>query len=115
MSQRGIATNPDKIRVVQNWEVPTNVTELRSFLGFCSYYRRFVANFALIAKPLHDSTKKGMKFASNSKCHEAFNFLRKELSTTPVLTHPDFSTRFILDTDASNFSIGAVLSQDKMA
>ena len=52
-----------------------------------------------------------MKFAWNSKCQEAFDFLRKELSNTPVLAHPDFSTRFILDTDASNFSIGAVLSQ----
>jgi hypothetical protein len=63
VSQEWISTHPDKIKVVQNWEVPTNVSEVRSFLGFCSYYRQFVANFALIAKPLHDLTKKGEHFA----------------------------------------------------
>ena len=113
VSEQGISTHPDKIAAVQNWQTPTNVTELRSFVGFCSYYRRFVKNFALIAKPLHDLTKKGTNFVWSDQCQTSFDNLRKELSTTPVLAHPDFKERFILDTDASQYAIGAVLSQVK--
>ena len=85
VSEQGISTHPDKIAAVQNWQTPTNVTELRSFVGFCSYYRRFVKNFALIAKPLHDLTKKGTNFVWSDQCQTSFDNLRKELSTTPVL------------------------------
>lgn len=110
ISAEGIATHPDKIKAVKEWEFPSNVSELRSFLGFCSYYRRFVENVAAIAKPLHDLTKKGSLFKWTDDCQTAFDILRKKLSTSPVLAHPDFKERFILDTDASNYAIGAVLS-----
>lgn len=62
VSERGIATSPKKIKEVKKWPVAFNLTELRSFVGFCSYYRRFVPNFAMIAKPLHDLTKKNITF-----------------------------------------------------
>ena len=68
---------------------------------------------ALIAKPLHDLTKKGTKFLCSDQCQTSFDNLREELSTTPVLAHPDFKERFILDTDASQYAIDAVLSQIK--
>lgn len=111
VSAEGIATHPDKIKAVKEWEVPSNVSELRSFLGFCGYYRRFVENFSAIAKPLHDLTKKGSLFRWSDDCQTAFDILRKKLTTSPVLAHPNFKERFILDTDASNYAIGAVLSQ----
>lgn len=68
VSERGIATSPEKIKVVKQWPIPSNLTELRSFVGFCSYYRRFVPNFAMIAKPLHDLTKKNITFRWNDDC-----------------------------------------------
>ena len=55
--EQGISTHPDKIAAAQDWQTPTNTSEWRSFVGFCSYYRRFVKTIALIAKPLHDLTK----------------------------------------------------------
>ena len=70
-------------------------------------------NFALIAKPLHELTKKSTNFVWSDQCQTSFDNLRKELSTTPVLAHPDFKERFILDTDASQYAIGVVLSQIK--
>src|SRR5271163_271741 len=68
VSDEGIATDPAKIDAVQNWPRPTNVTELRSFLGLCSYYRRFIFNFAEIAAPLHKITGKNTKFEWNAEC-----------------------------------------------
>jgi hypothetical protein len=71
----------------------------------------YVPNFAMIAKPLHDLTKKNITFRWNDDCQNAFDRLRKELATAPVLAHPDFDQEFILDTDASNEAVGGVLSQ----
>ena len=83
---------------------------VRSFLGFCNYYRRFVKDFAGIASPLSSLTKKKVPFIWNDECQTAFDRLRKELITAPVLEFPDYTGTFILDTDASNTSLGAVLS-----
>ena len=111
ISEDGIATDPAKIENVKNWPVPTNVTELRSFLGLCSYYRRYILNFSAVAKCLHKLTEKGANFIWTSECQDAFTQLKEKLTTAPVLAHPDFSKPFLLDTDASKESIGAVLSQ----
>ncbi|CAG2212114.1 unnamed protein product [Mytilus edulis] len=111
ISEDGIATDPEKIKVVQNWPVPTNPTEVRSFLGLCSYYRKFIKNFASIAKCLHVLTEKGKRFEWISDCQHAFDLLKIKLTNAPILTHPDFNKEFILDTDASNVGIRGVLSQ----
>ncbi|CAG2255790.1 Retrovirus-related Pol polyprotein from transposon 17.6,Retrovirus-related Pol polyprotein from transposon 297 [Mytilus edulis] len=111
ISEDGIATDPEKIKVVQNWPVPTNPTEVRSFLGLCSYYRKFIKNFASIAKCLHVLTEKGKRFEWISDCQHAFDLLKIKLTNAPILTHPDFNKEFILDTDASNVALGGVLSQ----
>ncbi|CAG2221979.1 Retrovirus-related Pol polyprotein from transposon 412,Retrovirus-related Pol polyprotein from transposon 297 [Mytilus edulis] len=100
ISEDGIATDPEKIKVVQNWPVPTNPTEVRSFLGLCSYYRKFIKNFASIAKCLHVLTEKGKRFEWISDCQHAFDLLKLKLTNAPILTHPDFNKEFILDTDA---------------
>ena len=88
---------------------PVNLTEVRSFVGLCSYYRRFISNFATKAKPLDKLTEKGTQFLWTKACQESFESLKQSLISAPV--HPDFSKPFILDTDASDVAIRAVLSQ----
>lgn len=107
----GVSTDPDKIQAVREWPIPNNVQELRSFLGLCTYYRRFVPNFATIAKDLHALTEKGKAFKWNDACQTAFEKLKSALICAPVLAYPECGGMFLLDTDASNTGIGAVLSQ----
>lgn len=112
VSGLGVQTDPQKIAVIKNWPVPIDPTEVRSFLGLCSYYRRFIAGFSSIAKPLFRLTEKGRVFKWTAECNEAFEKLKCHLVSTPILAHPDFSLPFVLDTDASQVGIGAVLSPE---
>ena len=107
----GVKTDPEKTKAVREWPVPQNVKELRSFLGFCSYYRRFVKNYANLAAPLHALLKDGQRFTWSAQCQEAFLNLKAALVHAPVLQYPDPQQPFVLDTDASDHGIGAVLSQ----
>ena len=111
VSQDGILTDPDKITAVQTWPIPRNSKELKSFLGLCSYYRKFVKDFAKIAKPLHKISEKHAKFTWSDECEASFRTLKKALTSSPILAYPVPSAPFILDTDASDLSTGAVLSQ----
>jgi hypothetical protein len=111
VSAAGVATDPEKTRAVEEWDVPRNVHEVRSFLGLCGYYRRFIENFAAIARPLHDLTSKNAVFHWDGQCQKAFETLKARLLCAPILGLPREEGRFILDTDASDTCIGAVLSQ----
>ena len=111
ISREGVAADPTKIEKVANWPTPTSTREVQQFLGFASYYRRFIRDFAQIAKPLHRLTERGSSFRWNDDCQVAFDTLRKLLTSAPVLAYPDFDCKFILDMDASDSGIGAVLSQ----
>ena len=111
VSEEGVLTDPDKITAVCDWPTPTSASSLRSFLGLCSYYRRFVRGFATIAAPLHRLTEKGKVFTWTEECDIAFQRLKQVLSSAPVLVYPSTDGTFILDTDASDTGIGAVLSQ----
>lgn len=106
-----VSTDPDKTQVIREWVVPKNVTEVRSFLGLCSYYRKFIRNFASVAKPLHKLTEKGRKFLWTEECDESFRTLKELLTSPPILAYPDRTGLFVLDTDASESGLGAVLSQ----
>lgn len=106
VSAEGVA----KTAAVEHWPVPTNVTEVRSFRGLCSYYRRFIKDFSSITKCLHTLTEKGAGFKWTPDCQSAFDTLKLRLPNASIPGVPDFDHRFILDTDASNVSIGAVLS-----
>ncbi|BHF65641.1 hypothetical protein SprV_0200865400 [Sparganum proliferum] len=109
-----IAVLPDRLQQIRTWSTPTNQTQFRSFLGLASYYRRFIRNFAHIARPLHKLTEKGRDFRWSPECEEAFTSLRAALVSAPLLALPNVNPDappFILDTDASGFAIGAVLSQ----
>ena len=112
VSPNGIQTDPDKCASVRDWPVPADKMQLRSFLGLCTYYRRFVRGFASIAAPLHNLTKEGQNFEWDSKCQTAFETLKIKLTSAPVLAYPNPEKQYILDTDASSCGIGAVLSQE---
>ncbi|XP_076847994.1 uncharacterized protein LOC143493459 [Brachyhypopomus gauderio] len=124
ISQQGVSTEPGKVEAVSKWRRPTNVSELRSFLGFASYYRRFVEGFAKWAAPLHrlvaalsgsrSRRAVGQPFqeAWSKECEASFEGLKNKLVTAPVLAYADFSRPFILEVDASYSGLGAVLSQE---
>jgi hypothetical protein len=112
VSEEGVHTDPDKIVAVQNWSTPRNDKEIKSFLGLCSYYRKFVKGFADIARPLHKACQKGTKFVWSEECGKSFEALKQELVFPPILIYPVPGKQFIIDTDASHFAVGAVLSQE---
>ena len=121
LSNEGLKADPSKTIAVEKWSRPCTLQELRRFLGFTSYYRRFVPNFAKLAAPLHslvgtiaNQTKRKKATISSlwSEEHEnAFQALKQKLVSPPVLAYPDFSKGFMLETDASAQGFGAILSQ----
>ncbi|XP_033728208.1 uncharacterized protein LOC117317503 [Pecten maximus] len=111
VSEEGVKCDPEKTKVVQEWPRPANRSEIRSFLGLVGYYRRFVCDSSQLAAPLTRLTKKNVPFHWDDSCEESYQQLRSALLTTPILSFPQTGGQFILDTDASSFGIGAVLSQ----
>jgi hypothetical protein len=103
--------DPIKLAGIRDWPSPTTVKQTRSFLGFGNYYRRFISRFAEIARPLHELTKKDKIWNWTNECQTAFETLKERFSTAPVLTMPDTTKPFILETDASKWAIGATLLQ----
>ena len=112
MGPEDVATDPAKVEAVRNWPIPRNVSEVLSFLGLGSYYRRFIRNFASTATPLHRLTDKGRMFSWADDCVAAFAQLRAALTTAPFLALPDPGRSLIVDMDASDVGLGAVLSQE---
>ena len=111
VSANGVSPDPDKTVKVKDWPTPTSRQETQQFLGLANYYRRFIKDFATIAKPLHKLTEKKQSFKWTYECQQAFAQLKHLLTTAPILALPDWSRPFIVDTDASDSGIGAVLSQ----
>ena len=111
VSADGTTCEKGKVEAVQSWPEPNSVKEVRSFLGTCSYYRKYIPQFADIAAPLTNLTRKSAKFVWTLACQEAFDKLKETLTSAPILSYPAKEGLFILDTDASNTAIGAVLSQ----
>jgi hypothetical protein len=115
VSGNGIEVDPSKIEAVVKWERPTNVHEIRSFLGFTGYYRRFVKGFSTLSGPLTTLTKKNVRYVWSDECEASFQELKKRLVTTPVLTLPLSKKGFVVYSDASQNGLGCVLmQQDKV-
>jgi len=111
VSGDGIATDPEKIKLVEEWPTPTNLKQLRGFLGLTGYYRKFVKGYAHIAGPLNRLMKKDQLYEWIEDCQEAFGELKRAMTSPPVLALPNDQDTFVLDIDAAEGSIGAVLSQ----
>ena len=108
----GLKPDPAKIEKIKNIKEPRDIMGIRSFLGLCSYYRRFIKGFSKIAKPLNELLKKENKdFKWTEKQQEAFDMLKEKLMNHPVLEYPNYEKEFILITDASGNGLGAVLTQ----
>ncbi|KAL5469217.1 hypothetical protein EMCRGX_G030441 [Ephydatia muelleri] len=112
VSEKGVEVDPKKTSCVHSWQVPNDRECLRKFLGFASYYRKFIPSFAQIASPLHSLTEKAKPWQWSQQCNEAFDQLKEKLLSPPILSFPQFDKVFVVDTDASQHGLGAVLSQE---
>ena len=111
ISLEGVEMDSAKLDSIQNWKEPTNVKELQSFLGLCNYYRDFIPNYAELAGPLYKLTKKESHYKWSPESQESFDAMKSAFSTGGVLSQPDTSKQFYLECDASDYALGAVLSQ----
>ena len=122
VGHEGVTTDPKKIEAVTEWPRPNTVTEVRSFLGFVGYYKRFIPNFSKVAKPLNillqnlegtSNQKKKFKVQWGSEQQEAFKTLQRLCTEAPILAYAGFKAPFILHTDASSDGLGAALYQNQ--
>src|SRR5215217_1468034 len=111
VSARGLAMSERKIVAVQDWPVPKTVKNVQEFLGFANFYRRFIRNFSHLTHPMTQLTKKDEPWNWTTKCEAAFQELKKRFSEAPILSHFKLSKKTIVETDASDFAAGAVISQ----
>lgn len=112
ITPEGIKPNPDKISKILDWKLPTTQKEIKQFLGLTGYYRRFIKDYSKLTKPLSKCLKKdSIVDFKHEEYKKSFNELKKLISSDQILAYPDFELPFILTTDASNYALGAVLSQ----
>ena len=107
----GISMDPEKIKAIRDWPPPKNVKELQSFLGLANYYRKFMKDFAKTTTPLNNLLKKDFKYSWSNTENDAFLKLKETLTSAPVLKIADPDAKYTVATDASDFAIGAVLTQ----
>jgi len=110
VTEKEIETDPTKVRAVMEWPIPKSVREVRAFIGLTKYYRSFIKNFATVATPLHALMGKDKTFKWDDAAQQAFERLKEALTSPPILAMPTDLGDHILDTDASDTAIGAVLS-----
>lgn len=112
ISSEGIKPDPAKIQCIKQWPIPTTADEVKRFIAFANYYRKHIPNFAKICVPLNVLTRKHVPFEWTDTCQYSFDNLREKFINPPVLDYPNLSqdNKFILQTDASGYAIGSVLS-----
>jgi len=109
----GIKMSNEKVEAVLSWKTPNSLTEVQSFLGFANFYRRFIQGYSRVARPLTELTKKGdgREWSWTPEAEEAFQELKRRFTTAPILAHFDATKPVIIESDASDFALGAILSQ----
>ena len=111
VSERGIEMDSKKVEAIVEWETPKNITDLRSFLGFSNFYRRFIKGFSNIVAPLVALTRKDTSYRWTNDCENAFRCLKTAFTSAPILQHFDPDREIIVETDASDYVSGGILSQ----
>jgi len=111
IGRNGIEMSKDKVEAVLDWKSPRSLTEVQSFLGFANFYRRFIQDYSRVARPLTELTKKTDKWEWNDEAEKAFKELKARFTSAPILAHFDPQKPVVIESDASDFAIGAVLSQ----
>jgi len=111
ISTDGIEVDPEKVSAIKTWQYPKTVKGVQAFLGFCNFYRRFIAGYGAIAKPLNQCTRRDQIFDFDDKCKAAFKQLQTALTSAPVLVHYRPDRESMLETDASDGTVAGVLSQ----
>ena len=111
ISKNQLQMDPEKVKAVVEWPVPLDRKQLLRFLGFANFYRKFIRNYSSVAAPLHALTSSKVKFSWTPEADQAFERLRVRFTTAPILTLPDPERQFIVEVDASDVGVGAVLSQ----
>jgi hypothetical protein len=106
-----VAMDPTKLVAIDEWQPPTSVKGVHSFIGFCNFYRRFIPDFSNIARPLHDLTKKNAHWNWTPACEDAFHTIKHTFTRRPVLSMPNVSSPFFVMSDASLTATGAMLMQ----
>jgi hypothetical protein len=112
INQHGISVDPKNVASMVNWQMLATVIEIRCFLGFAGYYRRFVQNLSSIAMPLTRLTEKGVDFEWDNDCEVSFQTLKHKLVNAPILSLSESGKHFMVYTDASRIGLGCVLVQD---
>ena len=112
INKDGISVDPDKIKTIEKWSVPKDVTDVRSFMGITGYYRRFIEGFSRIMNPITSLEKKWKKFVWDKRCEESFRKLKELLTTATILIIADPNKGFVVCTDACNNGLGGVLTQE---
>ena len=107
-----IQMDPTKLKGVADWPTPRTVHDVRAFLGFTGFYRYFVPNYSLVARPLIELTRKTTLFHWEEAQIQAFECLKTLMCSKPILRQPDYEQQFFLATDASAYGVGAVLLQE---
>ena len=111
ISMNGLAVDPEKIQAINEWAPPSTVKGLQAFLGFCNFYRRFIEGYSRITKPLHQLTRKDTPYDFDAKCQDAFQKLKKALTSAPLLRHWNSDLPTKIETDASDGVTSGILSQ----
>ena len=111
INKEGVYSDPSKIDKVAKWPTPVSAKDVQCFLGFAGYYHKFIEHFDILARPLFNLLKKGCMFVWTDETNTTFEELKKRLIAAPVLKLSDFTKKFIIDTDACDTWVGAVLQQ----